>query len=104
MSEERAQFRAFIRDGLAKHPEWLRDALEAISGGMEEALRESNEQRASYDLAFRSALILAGKERVSAETKDILNRAIIKAIDPRHASPCEREFLEGQEPTSPPSL
>jgi DNA-binding FadR family transcriptional regulator len=86
MSQGRAIFRNFISDALRNNPEWHRDAMEAICEGMARALEEANEQRARYDLAFRSALALASPDR--------LNGAIVKAIYEANMSPIERAALE----------
>lgn len=68
--------------------------MEAISEGMRGALDKANEARAAYDLAMRTALILAGDKRITAEAKQVLNGAIIRAIKPEFASPAEKEMLK----------
>jgi hypothetical protein len=94
MSQGRAIFRNFISDALRNNPEWHRDAMEAICEGMARALEEANEQRARYDLAFRSALALASPDRLTRGSKALLNGAIVKAIYEANMSPIERAALE----------
>lgn len=94
MDDELAKFYHAIADGLAKHPEWLRDAMDAISVGMAGALAEANERATKKDAAFLSALSLADPARLSADNKAILNQTIAAAINPENASKTELKALE----------
>jgi hypothetical protein len=93
MSQDRAIFRQFISDSLAKNPAWLGEALFAVSDGMERAVQDLREQRARYDLAFRSALAIAHPDRLTRSSKLVLNEAIVGAISEAGMSPAEREWL-----------
>jgi len=94
MSQDRFIFQKFISDSLAKNPSWLPSALDAISGGMQRAIDRLNEDRARYDLAFRSALILAAPNRVTAASREILNDTIVRAIKSDGLCQAERDYLE----------
>lgn len=94
MSQEKIEFVRSISDGLAKNPEWLGEALLAVTHGMERAIRDLKEQRAQYDLAFRSALSLASPDRLTRGSKLLLNGAIVNAIHEAGMSPIEREWLK----------
>lgn len=94
MSQGRDTFRRFVCDSLAKNPDWLGCAIEAISEGMERAIADLRAQRGACDLAMRSALILAAPGRISQETKSILNGAIICALGSEGLSKIERETSE----------
>ena len=93
MADERFLFYRAIADGLAAHPDWLRDALDAIAAGMDDALASANERAAKKDIAFMCALSLADPARLSPENKAALNRTIVAAIDPTVASEAERRAL-----------
>jgi|SRR6185503_16331731 len=90
----RAEFESLISSTLADNPEWLPQALNGISSGMLRALAEANALRSTYDLAFRSALAISDPGRLSPETKALMNRAIVKAINPDGACKAEKDFLE----------
>ena len=78
--DDEMQFKIFIRASLAKNPEWLRSALDAVSAGMSQAIATANERAGDYDLAFRSALSLADPARLSTEAKELLSKAVVGAI------------------------
>ena len=82
-----------IVSSLEENPEWLNDALNAISSGMDKALRNANERRAQYDLAFRCALSLADPKRLNQDTKDLLNQKIAEIIG-ESTSGVEKEFIK----------
>lgn len=84
-------FQMAIRKSLAEHPNWLPSALAAVSAGMADAIAAEQQRASSYDLAFRSALGLLSPERLSAETKAMLNSAIVRAIPDEGASMIETE-------------
>ena len=88
--DDEMQFKGFIRSSLAKNPEWLRSALDAVSAGMSQAVATANERAADYDLAFRSALSLADPARLSADAKEMLSKAVVGAIK-KHGGNCEIE-------------
>lgn len=90
MSDGRMLFYHAIANGICAHPEWLRDALDAISAGMAGALANANDRAAKKDAAFLSALSLADPARLSAESRAILNRSIVSAINLSNA--CETEI------------
>lgn len=92
-AKDRMQFAMFIEDTLEAHPDWLDTAIQAVSTGMHMALERERQRCISYDLAFRSALALASKDRVTAETRAVLNSAIIKAIRPTSMCQTEKEFM-----------
>jgi hypothetical protein len=94
MSDGRMLFYHAIANGLSAHPEWLRDAMDAISSGMAGALANANDRAAKKDAAFLSALSLADPARLSSKNKEILNQAIVAAINPANASETERKALE----------
>ena len=94
MSQDRDIFRRFISDSLAKNPDWLRDAIEAVSSGAERAIASLREERGQFDLAMRTALIMASGNRINAHTRVALNTAIIRAISKGPGlSPVERQML-----------
>lgn len=78
--DDEMQFKGFIISSLAKNPEWLRSALDAVSSGMSKAIATANERAADYDLAFRSALSLADPARLSGDAKAMLSKAVVGAI------------------------
>lgn len=83
-----------IHDELSKHPDWLRSVLDATNSGMQAALATANNDRAAYDLAFRSALSLADPKRISKETRKILNDAIVMVIPNNGACRVELDALK----------
>lgn len=91
---DKLSFLAMIQAGLAEHPEWLREALDALHFGIAAALQKANERAAMYDLAFRSSLSLADPKRLSPESRAILNGSIVRAIGSNGSSECERKALE----------
>lgn len=93
-AEDRAAFLHFIASQLSAHPNWLYDALTAVTAGMNSALNAAHRQAGAADMAMRSALALANTGRLDAETKQLLNASIIAAIRPEAASQTEREWLE----------
>jgi hypothetical protein len=90
---DRDEFRNMIVFALADHPEWLPDALSAVSTGMAAALHIEKERRSAADHAMLAALVLGGEKRVEAATRKMMNKIICEAIKPHGASPIEREFL-----------
>ena len=99
MTLTRLQFANLITGTLADNPDWLPDALSAVSSGMDKALRQANHRSAQYDLAFRCALSLTDPKRMNKETKDLLNRSIVDAIG-RATCPVEEDFLKRASPQS----
>lgn len=93
----RHQFADFIAACLHANPEWLPDALSAISRGMAEALKESEKARAKADRAMLAALVLGGEKRVEASARKQMNGIVCEAIYPGTASRIEREYLDKQE-------
>jgi hypothetical protein len=92
--KDRAEFERTILTTLSKNPEWLPQAFNAICYAMQEAMAAVNAQRAAYDLAFRSALAISDPARLTPETKALMNKAIVKAIDPEGACKAELKALE----------
>lgn len=93
-SQAEADYFIAIRDGLRAHPEWLRTAMDGITQGMYGALADERTRANKLDLALRSALALALPDRVSAETKKLLNETICHVLPKEGASAVERKFLE----------
>lgn len=91
---DRLAFAMFIESSLAAHPDWLDTALASVTAGMSAALSRANERCSKYDLAFRSALALADPGRMSSGSKEILNTAIVNAIEPLGACKTEEDFLK----------
>lgn len=91
--EQRLKFIRMIVSSLEENPEWLNDTLNAISSGMDRALRNANERQAQYDLAFRCALSLADPRRLNQDTKDLLNQKIAEIIGEPTCG-VEKEFIK----------
>ena len=99
MTIARLQFANLIVETLANNPDWLPDALSAVSFGMDKALQQARHKGAQYDLAFRCALSLADPKRLNKDTKDLLNSSIVEAIG-RATCPIEQDFLKRTSPQS----
>ena len=83
------EFRATTRTHLAENPAWLHTAMQAISDGMAEAIKRSNDRAALLDMALRCALGLMDEKRLTAETRRMLTGPILAAIPEHGLSPIE---------------
>jgi len=91
--QRRLHFINSIVVSLEENPDWLHDALGAVSTGMNKAFQNAHARSSQYDLAFRCALALADPKRISQSTKDLLNAKISEIIG-SNASKVEKDFLD----------
>lgn len=94
---QRERFSASIQATLVEHPDWLPDALAAVSSGMANAAARLNEARAKSDAACLAALGLLQTKRLSADVQKALNDTICRAIHPTSRCELEHRFVERAE-------
>lgn len=84
-----------IMEMVSAKPEVIGEIISAAMLGQQQALERANEQRLVFDLAFRSALILAAtKKRISPQAMENIFGPIVAALNFGGNSPIEKEARE----------
>jgi len=82
----------YIRETLAKHPDLVGTATQAMTAGVEDAIKRMQELRSKTDMAFLVALSMVENPR--SKSDEALNKTIAAAIYEPTASNIERQFLK----------
>lgn len=89
---------AKIINTLEEHPEWVGDAVGAITAGINCALHKKTLANNELQVALVSALALTENKRLRQDMIDHLNETILQRIK-KHQSLCdiERDFIRKNE-------
>lgn len=90
----RHQFLGMVRMMIATNPQWLGETMVACAAGAQDALDRMNAARGDAIAAMLAALTLAQAKRHSKKHIAMVESVVAKAIDPKNASPVEKEFLQ----------
>jgi hypothetical protein len=75
---ERMEFAALVYTTLVAHPDWLQDAIGAISRGQATALEIARGRAGLARSALSSALALVSPQRMSADLRDTICAFVIR--------------------------
>ena len=84
-----------IEATLAEHPELAGEASQAITMGLQQALRKRDAELADAKMALSVSLSLLPPNRVTPESRKLFEHMIVKTFpETAHQSRAERDFAE----------
>jgi len=87
------QFAETVRATLARHPDWLRSTLDAVTLGMNAAVEAARADAGQANISMLAALTLASPERLTANSRLTMNEVVMRSFaGPEHRCAAERLF------------
>lgn len=77
ISQEEGEFYVKLRDDIARHPEWLFSAMQAINRGIDERLRSEQHQKSEWETIAMSSM----DARLFGKNKNWLSQKIDRLRD-----------------------
>lgn len=90
-------FGLLIRETLRNHPDWLKDAMDAIHSGMQDILADAGKQIAIHRSAADAAITLASSRKLGPKITEVLRKRILDTLNPQNMNLFELELAHAYE-------